>query len=181
MADDDIPFWRGKRLAELTDAEWESLCDGCGRCCLVKLEEEDAGDIYFTNVGCRLLDTESCRCRDYQNRSAVVDDCVRLTAAVVGEIGWLPPTCAYRLIDEGKDLYWWHPLVSGDTDTVHQAGISVRGRVPDLEDTVPDAALEDRIVDWPLRMPKRSRRPVTGPQGATRASARSSKSTPGTA
>jgi uncharacterized protein len=162
MTDDDVPFWGRKRLAEMTDAEWESLCDGCGRCCLVKLEDEDSGDVYFTNVGCRLLDTESCRCRDYQNRSAVVDDCVRLTAAVVGEIGWLPPTCAYRLIDEGKDLYWWHPLVSGDADTVHQAGISVRGRVPDLEDTVADGSLDRRIVDWPLRIPKRARRPVTG-------------------
>src|SRR6516165_12099189 len=88
------PFWRHKSLAEMTDEEWESLCDGCGRCCLAKLEEEDTGRIYFTDVGCRLLDGESCRCRDYQNRSTKVDDCVRLTAKVVEEIGWLPPTCA---------------------------------------------------------------------------------------
>jgi len=176
MTDDDVPFWGRKRLAEMTDAEWESLCDGCGRCCLVKLEDEDTGDIYFTNVGCRLLDTGSCRCRDYQNRSAVVDDCVRLTATVVGEIGWLPPTCAYRLIDEGKALYWWHPLVSGDADTVHQAGISVRGRVPDLEDAVPEGSLDERIVDWPLRIPKPARRPVTSPQAASPASARPHKS-----
>jgi uncharacterized protein len=178
---DDVPYWRRKRLAEMTDAEWESLCDGCGRCCLVKLEDEDTGGIFFTNVGCRLLDTDSCRCGDYQNRSAVVDDCVRLTATVVGEIGWLPPTCAYRLIDEGKDLYWWHPLVSGDADTVHQAGISVRGRVPDLEDTVPGAALEERIVDWPLRIPKRARRPVTAAKAASGACPRSNKSSRGKA
>jgi len=158
MTDDPVPFWRAKRLDEMTDAEWESLCDGCGRCCLVKLEEEDSGRIYFTDVGCRLLDTESCRCRDYRNRTAKVDDCVRLTARVVDEIGWLPPTCAYRLVAEGEDLAWWHPLVSGDPETVHAAGISVRGRVGALEDAVPDAALDDRIVDWPLRWPKRARR-----------------------
>jgi uncharacterized cysteine cluster protein YcgN (CxxCxxCC family) len=170
MGDEEAPFWRTKRLDEMTDAEWESLCDGCGRCCLVKLEEEETEDIYFTNVGCRLLDTDSCRCRDYQNRSAVVDDCVRLTATVVGEIGWLPPTCAYRLVGEGKDLYWWHPLVSGDPDTVHQAGVSVRGRVSDLEDAVPDGTLEERIVDWPLRLPKRARRPVKAPPAPAAAS-----------
>lgn len=160
------PFWRRKRLAEMTDAEWESLCDGCGRCCLVKLEEEppdgapapDNPPIYFTDVGCRLLDAESCRCRDYANRLASVPDCVRLTAQVVDEIGWLPPTCAYRLLAEGRDLYWWHPLVSGDPETVHAAGVSVRGRVFANEDEVPAQKLEDRIVDWPLRMPKRAKR-----------------------
>jgi len=151
---DEAPFWRRKSLAEMTDSEWESLCDGCGRCCLVKLEEEETENIYFTNVGCRLLDTQSCRCRDYPGRSDKVEDCVRLTPEVVGEIGWLPPTCGYRLIAEGKDLYWWHPLVSGDADTVHAAGVSVRGRVRDLEDDVARGDLEDRIVSWPLRWPK---------------------------
>ena len=159
MAEQEPPFWQRKRLPEMTDAEWESLCDGCGRCCLVKLEDEDTEAIYFTNVGCRLLDATSCRCNDYGNRVAKVPDCVRLTSAVVGEIGWLPPTCAYRLLDEGKDLYWWHPLVSGDPETVHQAGVSVRGRVTASEDEIPDETLEDHIVDWPLRVPKRARRP----------------------
>jgi uncharacterized cysteine cluster protein YcgN (CxxCxxCC family) len=158
VADRDAPFWQRKRLAEMTHAEWESLCDGCGRCCLVKLEDEDTNKTYFTDVGCRLLDGETCRCRDYAHRSEKVDDCVRLTPKVVGELSWLPPTCAYRLLDEGKDLYWWHPLVSGDPDTVHQAGVSVRGRVKDSEDDVPDETLEDRIVDWPVRLPKRARR-----------------------
>jgi uncharacterized cysteine cluster protein YcgN (CxxCxxCC family) len=178
MADENVPFWRSKRLDEMTDAEWESLCDGCGRCCLVKLEDEDNGRIFFTNVGCRLLDTQSCRCGDYQNRSARVDDCVRLTPKVVGEIGWLPPTCAYRLVAEGKDLFWWHPLVSGDPETVHAAGISVRGRVSDLEDAVTDDEVQARIVDWPLRTPKRARRPasVTGPAAASRACVPSRKS-----
>ena len=174
---DDRPFWQRKRLADMSNAEWESLCDGCGRCCLVKLEDEDSDDIYFTNVGCRLLDGDTCRCRDYTHRTRKVDDCVRLTPKVVGEIGWLPPTCAYRLLDEGKDLYWWHPLVSGDPDTVHQAGISVRGRVTDSEDDVPDEQLEKRIVDWPLRWPKRARLPKRGakPQVSSRGSSKVSR------
>src|SRR5215467_13492533 len=134
MTDPDVPFWQRKSLTEMSDAEWESLCDRCGRCCLVKLEDEDTAATYFTDVGCRLLDGQSCSCRDYPRRSEKVDDCVRLTPKVVHEIKWLPPTCAYRLLDEGKDLYWWHPLVSGDPDTVHQARISVRGRVRDSED-----------------------------------------------
>ena len=151
------PFWRRKTLGEMTEAEWESLCDGCGRCCLNKLEDDDTGRIYYTDIGCRLLDAHACRCHDYENRSAQVDDCVRLTADNIGELNWLPPTCAYRLVGEGRDLYWWHPLVSGDPDSVHAAGISVRGRVFALEDSWPDDALEDRIVNWPLRMPKRAR------------------------
>jgi uncharacterized cysteine cluster protein YcgN (CxxCxxCC family) len=158
VTDPDVPFWQRKSLAEMSNAEWESLCDGCGRCCLVKLEDEDTAATYFTDVGCRLLDGQSCRCRDYAHRNEKVDDCVRLTPKVVHEIKWLPPTCAYRLLDEGKDLYWWHPLVSGDPDTVHQARISVRGRVRDSEDDVPDETLEDRIVDWPALWPKGSRR-----------------------
>src|SRR5882757_2131468 len=143
---DDLPFWKRKSLAEMTSAEWESLCDGCGRCCLVKLEDEDDGTIYFTDVGCRLLDGSACRCRDYENRTAQVDDCVRLTPENVGSLNWLPPTCGYRLLAEGRDLYWWHPLVSGDPDSVHTAGISVRDRVFGDEDTVPEAALDKHIV-----------------------------------
>ena len=155
---DEVPFWRAKRLEEMSQAEWESLCDGCGRCCLVKLEEEESENIYFTDVGCRLLDAGTCRCSDYPNRTERVDDCVRLTPRNINRIVWLPPTCGYRLLGEGKDLYWWHPLVSGDPETVHQAGISVRGRVKDLEDDVPADALDARIVDWPLQIPKRARK-----------------------
>ena len=108
-------------------SEWESLCDGCGRCCLNKLIDEDTNRTVFTDVGCRLLDGDTCRCTDYAHRQAKVKDCVRLTPRNVRRLTWLPPTCGYRLVAEGRDLYWWHPLVSGDPDTVHEAGISVRG------------------------------------------------------
>src|SRR5215471_15535632 len=149
---DDVPFWRAKRLEEMSEAEWESLCDGCGRCCLVKLEEEETQNIYFTDVGCRLLDTGTCRCRDYRHRTERVDDCVRLTPQTIAEIRWLPPTCAYRLVGEGRDLYWWHPLVSGDRDTVHYAGISVRGRTLSEAD-VPVQKFEEHLVSWPAEDP----------------------------
>ncbi len=148
MADDDPPqpFWRRKSLDQMSVAEWESLCDGCARCCLIKYSDEGCDEIEFTDVACRLLDHGTCRCTDYANRRALVPDCVDLTPHEVRRLGWLPSTCAYRLIDEGKDLAWWHPLVSGDPETVHQAGISVRGRIV-AEDGVVDP--EDRIVDWP--------------------------------
>ena len=155
----DEPFWRVKGLESMTPAEWESLCDGCGRCCLVKLEDEDTGIIHYTDVGCTLLDEGACRCRDYENRQGKVPDCVRLTPEVVRTLSWLPPTCAYRLLAEGRDLYWWHPLVSGDPETVHTAGISVRGKVGADEDAVRDEELEDRIVQWPVRIPKKARKP----------------------
>ena len=98
----ETPFWKRKSLEQMTDSEWESLCDGCARCCLVKLEEEETGRIFFTDVGCRLLDSRSCRCRDYANRTAKVDDCVRLLPGNVRDITWLPPSCAYRLVAEGR-------------------------------------------------------------------------------
>ena len=155
---DDIPFWKRKSLSEMTPSEWESLCDGCGKCCLVKLEDaDDASRTYFTDVGCKLLDGQSCRCSDYKHRSEKVKDCVRLTPRNINRIVWLPPSCGYRLIADGKDLYWWHPLVSGDPETVHAAGVSVRGRVGASEEAVRDEELEDRIVGWPLRLPKAAR------------------------
>lgn len=133
------PFWKTKSLEEMTSVEWESLCDGCGKCCLSKLEDEDTGEIYWTSVGCRLFDQKTCRCRDYDHRLEKVADCVGLNPQNVGTISWLPSTCAYRLLAEGHDLYWWHPLVSGDPDTVHGAGVSVRGRVTALESDLADA------------------------------------------
>jgi len=152
--DDELPFWRRKALKDMTRAEWESLCDGCGRCCLNKLEEEETDRTYYTDVGCRLLDGDTCRCKDYPNRAKLVPDCVTLTPRNVSRITWLPPTCAYRLLAEGHDPYWWHPLVSGDPETVHAAGVSVRGKVSESEENVPDDKLENFIVSWPLRWPK---------------------------
>ena len=121
---DEPPFWRRKAMKDMTPAEWESLCDGCGRCCLNKLQEEGSDRTYYTDVGCKLLDGQSCRCTDYADRSAKVKDCVTLTSRNINRISWLPPTCGYRLVAQGKDLYWWHPLVSGDPETVHAAGVS---------------------------------------------------------
>ncbi|MDJ1159040.1 YcgN family cysteine cluster protein [Chelatococcus sp. SYSU_G07232] len=161
------PFWQARTLEEMTPAEWESLCDGCGRCCLVKLEDEDTGRIHLTDVGCTLLDGETCRCRDYAHRQARVPDCVRLTPAEVRRLTWLPPTCAYRLVREGHDLYWWHPLVSGDPDTVHVAGVSVKGRVAASEDEIPLEDLVDHIVTWPGRVPKAARTRPAGVSGTT--------------
>lgn len=130
------PFWKTKSLEEMSREEWESLCDGCGKCCLAKLEDEDTGQIHWTSVGCRLFDPETCRCCDYTNRLERVPDCVNLTPENVRTLPWLPGTCAYRLLAEGKELDWWHPLVSGDPQTVHEAGISMRGRVRALEDAL---------------------------------------------
>ena len=123
------PFWQHKKLAELTPEEWESLCDGCALCCLHKVEDEDTGALFYTNLACRLLDTDTCRCTDYSNRVKLVSDCLRLSADSTEAFEWLPETCAYRLLARGSDLPAWHPLVTGDPDSVHAAGISVRGRV----------------------------------------------------
>lgn len=144
-----VPFWRKKTLEEMTGGEWESLCDGCGRCCLVKLQDEDTGEIHYTDVACTLFDAGSCRCRDYANRQKLVADCVRLTPKEVRTLSWLPPTCAYRLLAEDKDLPAWHPLISGNRDSVRKAGISVRGRVAGSEDDYSISELMDQVVTWP--------------------------------
>lgn len=146
------PFWTGRRLGELSPAEWEALCDGCGRCCLNKLEDWDTGEVVWTSLACTLLDGESCRCSDYDNRFATVSDCLQLTAELVPQLAWLPPTCAYRLVAEGRDLYWWHPLVSGDPESVHAAGISVRGQTFP-EDGIPLEDYENFVADWPGENP----------------------------
>lgn len=140
-------FWHEKSLEEMSHEEWESLCDGCARCCLLKLEDEKTAEIVYTDIACRLLDHGLCQCTQYPKRNILVPDCVDLTPKTVRDLNWMPTTCAYRLLAEGEDLYWWHPLVSGDPNTVHLAGISVRNRiVGEGEGHDP----EDRIVDWPV-------------------------------
>jgi uncharacterized protein len=139
-------FWE-LPLAELNRAEWEALCDGCGKCCLHKLEDEVTGELFPTNVACRLLDRRTCRCSDYRNRRAYVPDCVRLSRANIDRMDWLPSTCAYRLRNEGRSLPDWHYLISGDRESVHAAGMSVRGWTV-TEDQAGE--LEHHIVDREL-------------------------------
>ncbi len=122
-------FWETKPLRKMTSDEWEALCDGCAKCCLEKFEDEESGRILYSRIACELLDLESCRCRDYENRARRVRDCVILAQDVLQQPAWLPETCAYRLLAEGKSLPSWHPLISGDPDSVVEAGQSVRGRV----------------------------------------------------
>lgn len=147
LENQELLFWKRKKIDEMTREEWESLCDGCARCCLYKLEDEETGEIYYTNVICRLLDTYRCRCTKYQERAKLMPTCLVLTPDLVKQIRWMPKTCAYRLVLEGKDLEWWHPLVSGDPNSVHKAGISVRYRTM-AENDVDMENLEDYIVDW---------------------------------
>lgn len=123
-----IRFWEEKSLEELTPDEWEALCDGCGRCCLHKLEDTDTGEVSYTSVACRLLDLYECRCTAYAERTRLVEDCLTLTPRMVSDCAWLPGTCAYRLVLEGRPLPWWHPLISGNPETVHDAGVSLRDR-----------------------------------------------------
>lgn len=145
MTGEQLPFWRRKRLAELSSPEWESLCDGCGKCCLHKLRRKD-NSVAITDVACRLLDLASCKCGDYPHRKRLVHDCVVLTPDTVPKLDWLPQTCAYRLVAAGQDLPTWHPLKSGSPDSVHAAGISVRTRAVSERDAGP---LTKHVVSWP--------------------------------
>ncbi len=122
-------FWKDKPLSEMTLQEWEALCDGCGICCLFKVEDVDTGAVQLTNVACRYLDLDECRCQLYESRAAAMPSCIKLTPSKVARLTWLPETCAYRLVLAGQPLPSWHPLISGDPDSVHRAGISVRGHV----------------------------------------------------
>ena len=142
------PFWQTVKLADMTAAQWEAVCDGCAKCCLVKLQDEDSGEIVFTDIVCNLLDQQSCRCTHYEERTKLVPDCVKLTKDNLDKIDFMPPSCAYRLLHEGKDLPQWHPLVSGRADSVVVAGMSVKGRV--IAEMAFDGDSEDRVVDWPL-------------------------------
>lgn len=142
-------FWQRKHLRDLSRDEWEALCDGCGKCCLVKLEDEDSGEIYYTDVACALLDQGACRCTDYPNRQTRMADCVTLTPTNIDRVKqWLPTSCAYRRLAEGGDLPAWHHLVCGDRQAVHTTGNSVRGRTA-RETEIAESDLPARIVDWP--------------------------------
>lgn len=146
-AAEDMPFWKRLALHEMSREQWESLCDGCARCCLVKLEDEDTKEVVYTSVACELLDRERCRCTRYAERQQLVPDCVVLGPEEVASLRWMPTTCAYRLLAEGRDLPDWHPLVSGDPESVHRAGISVRGRALPESAVHPDG-LEEHVVRW---------------------------------
>jgi hypothetical protein len=141
-------FWKTKTLPEMTTEEWESLCDGCAKCCLHKLEDEDTGNIYFTSVACQLIDLTTCRCTRYTERTKIIPDCVDIRKLPTEQYYWLPATCAYRLIHEGKDLPEWHPLLSKTAGSVEEAGVSIRAyaRLETPDDDVND--LEDFILDW---------------------------------
>ena len=143
-ADAPKPFWETKTLREMTRTEWESLCDGCGKCCVHKLEDEETGELHATNVACRLLNRRTGQCSDYRNRRAHVPECVRLTPGKVETLDWLPDSCAYLRLQRGQGLADWHPLVSGDPESVHRAGISVRGWTVSEDDAGP---LEDHIIE----------------------------------
>ena len=140
-------FWETKTLREMDRAEWESLCDGCGKCCIHKLEDEETGALMATNVACRLLDRRTGRCTDYKHRRAYVPECVRLTPEKLDQLDWLPSTCAYLLLHEGKPLPEWHPLITGDPESVHKAGQSVRGWTISEVDA---GDLEHHLVDRTL-------------------------------
>lgn len=141
-----MAFWEEKPLEEMNKQEWESLCDGCGKCCLHKLEDDDTGEIHYTDVACRFLDPDTVQCGKYLTRQRYVGNCVVMSVDLLDKLPWMPSTCAYRLLYEGKPLYDWHPLVSGSRDSVHTAGQSVKGRSVD-ERVAGD--FEDHLVEWP--------------------------------
>lgn len=140
-----MKFWEYKKLSEMSIPEWESLCDNCGKCCLHKLEDEDSGEIFYTSVVCDLLDLDSCRCSRYQERCTLVPDCLDLKQHDFTQFNWLPTTCAYKLLAENKPLPAWHPLVSEDSDSVREAGVTVSSYAMKESEV---ETLEDHIIEW---------------------------------
>jgi len=157
MSDDPIErnglgarFWERKTMAQMSQKEWEALCDGCGKCCLNKLEDEDTGEVALTNVACRLLDDSTCRCAQYDIRHQFVPECIVLKPSNIPDhLYWMPQTCAYRLVHDGKPLAEWHPLISGNAETVHHAGVSMKNRtLPEFE--IDEDDWEDHIIEEPI-------------------------------
>lgn len=142
-------FWETVPMAEMSEAEWEALCDGCGKCCLNKIEDADTGEVFLTRVACRLLDDETCRCGQYDIRKSIVPECIVLKPSTIDTHAyWMPQTCAYRLLWAGKPLPEWHPLITGDPESTHAAGVSLRGAtVPEFE--VDEGDWEDHIIEEP--------------------------------
>ncbi len=141
-------FWETTELQDMSEDQWESLCDGCGKCCLIKLQDEVSNDIVFTDVVCDLLDSNTCQCSDYENRTIVVPDCVKLTPENLSQVQFMPPSCSYRLLYEGQDLPAWHPLRTGNATVMINARMSVHGRV--IAESAYHDDIEERVVDWPL-------------------------------
>lgn len=142
---DQTHFWEEKKLSEMTTKEWESICDGCGKCCLNKLEDEETGEIVFTSVVCDLIDLDSCRCTRYSERTVLVPECLDLKQHDFAEYNWLPTTCAYRLLSDGEKLPTWHPLLSGTEESVKESGVSINSyamKESDVDD------IEDHIIEW---------------------------------
>lgn len=131
----------------MTEAEWESLCDGCGRCCLNKIEDPSNNKVYYTSIACHLLDCNTCRCTDYENRQKRIADCVKISLDNKEAFDWMPETCAYRILYYGGELPEWHPLVTGDPESVHKAGISVRHKTIHPDDLPDDFEYFDYIID----------------------------------
>ena len=140
-------YWRSKTLDQLSVQEWEALCDGCGKCCLLKLEDEDTGEIFSTDIGCKFLDLDTCKCSHYERRTRVVNDCVKLSPTNIHGLDWLPESCSYRVIARGEDLPDWHHLVSGSQMEIHRLGYSIRGWVISESDDCAENAI-DRIIQW---------------------------------
>lgn len=147
MNSSSSPFWKTKTFAQMSTEEWESLCDGCAKCCLHKLEDEDTGDVYYTDVACRYLEANTCQCQEYSQRLGLVKDCIQLRPQDVKQFYWLPSTCSYRLLAEDKELPVWHPLVSGQSELIHQLGLSVKGKTISEQDVNPDD-YEERVIHW---------------------------------
>lgn len=148
MSEKNAPFWKTKTLDQMSSAEWEAICDGCGLCCLNKLEDWDTGEIYWTNVACALFDPKTCRCTDYHNRFSKIPDCLDLTPKLVRELTWLPTTCAYKVLDRGEELPSWHHLVTGSAQSVHDAGMSAKDETVSEEGLEPED-YEEHIISGP--------------------------------